>query len=266
MVNQSIHLTGAGIVGCVLMHRLADVGIPFTWSDVEVYPVAWRACTGSGPAGDAEINLKPAWQRFANSIDDSLTEYVDYYRWNHKESKWIHDGKSWHLNAQQFIALTRKLFNEFQRQEPDIVQREIKTVGAMTCKEWWWGWSVIATADINPRSCWSKRVVRQSRYLYPRPGGNDFYAGSTIMFQKTPKVMDTDKHLHWWIKDFADFIVANKIEVISSPIQGWRPVGTPGQWSVDEFDNIVIAPMSASGVKYSPMLAEEITNYLLGEK
>lgn len=262
MTASPVHITGAGVVGCVLMHRLMIEGIPFTWSDIEVSPVAWRASTGSACTDDFDhAEIWPTWDQFAKWMGPKITERVPSYNWDRKLNTWLTEGDSRHLNVQQFIEETRNEFATDRTTERSLSQIEIVTVGAMTCKAWWWGWSADATATVA-RASWIRRVVRQTRYLYPKPGTNEFYVGSTIQFQKRAKALETQIHIDWWKRDFADFIKEHNVIITSEPRQGWRPVGEPGKWEVDSNGDIEISPMSASGVKFSPMVANQIAIHL----
>ena len=258
-----IHITGAGVVGCVLMHALMMADLPFTWSDHEVSPVAWRASTGSACPDDFDhAELWPAWERFAKLMGPKITEKAPSFKWDNKTSAWLPAGESWHLNVPKFVEETRQEFQEDRTLEREFSQREIKTVGAMSCQAFWWGWSVVVEANGADRASWIRRVVRQTRYIYPKPNSFEFYAGSTIQFQKKAKQLDVAKHIDWWKKDFADFIEQNDVRITSEPVQGWRPVGEPGKWEVDKNGDIEISAMSASGVKFSPMVAAQIVKCL----
>lgn len=236
--------------------------IPFSWSDFELSPVAWRASTGSAcPEVFDHADIWPSWERFAHLMGPQITEKVPSYKWDHKLNEWMTEGESWHLNVQTFVEQTREEFSPERTQERQLSQLNINTVGADSRTAWWWGWSAIVQAEVK-RASWIRRVVRQTRYIYPRPGHDDFYVGSSIQFQKRAKVLDVNKHIEWWSREFDDFVKEHKVQFRSNPVQGWRPVGEPGKWTIDSSGDIEIAAMSASGVKFSPMVANQIVNYL----
>jgi hypothetical protein len=268
-VNDSFHIKGAGLVGCVLMHALNRAQIPFTWSDNDAKWTAWRASTGSAiPSPGDSPELMVAWKNFASSANDGIKRLIEcthVNRWDNKQQQFVDEGFGWHLNVYHFVKNTRIQFAFLRTLDRTFSEREIRAAGALTCKEWWWGWSATASASNIERASWVRRVVRQTRYLYPQPGTEYFYCGSSIIHQKKPHQLDVQKHIEWWQREWADFLAEHDVQMVTSPIQGWRPVGRPGHWEMTKDGDVEISPMSASGVKHSPLVAEQIVAHLLSE-
>jgi hypothetical protein len=246
------------------MNALHHHNIPFTWSDIDSSLTAWKASTGSNiPSDDDPPTLKKTWERFAlDCLLSSEWEEVPLMRYTTRSKGWQRLGTSLHLNVQQFVFRTREQFLASRTVEATFFQREINTVGHTQCDAWWWGWSAVVESNTLPRMCWSAKVVRQNRYFYPRPGTDEFYVGSSIIRQKNPRELDIDHHYKWWKREWETVATNGDFCIVEQPVHGWRPVGEPGKITVLEDGNINIFPMSASGVKYGPFVAEEIVGIL----
>jgi hypothetical protein len=259
------HITGAGLVGCVLMQAMEQEGIPFTWSDNASPFVAWKASTGSNlPDVKDTPDLKIAWHKFSLNYP-TFIEIAPCFKFSNKIGNYVNVGKGYHMDVPRFVREVRSYHMEKSRLSCNPKQIELRTAGALTCKAWWWGWSTLATATCI-RASFVRRVVRQSRYVYPKPGTSLFYVGSTILHQKKAALKTDEQlkhHIEWWWKDWTDFVHRYQVRLVTEPaIQGWRPVGEPGRWNILADNSIEIAPMSASGVKFSPLVAEQIVQYI----
>lgn len=265
---MTVHITGAGVVGCVLMRRLFQAGIEFTWSDTDAAVTAWKASTGSVCRDHTDSpEVRPAWERFAaECVPDDQYCLVPHYRAfisGEHRTEWHQEGDSYHLDVQSFVLRTREAWKQDRREERDPDSINIMTVGHAQCEKFWWGWSVLVEVPGLERASWSLRVVRQIRYLYPKPGTPLFYAGSSIMQQRTPKELNLQTHLSWWQREWGLMSPdGSDYSIKTEPVCGWRPVGSPGVWKLDVNGDYVISPMSASGVKFAPLVAEQIVKSL----
>lgn len=264
-MSAPVHIIGAGVVGSVLMRRLSRHKVDFTWSDIDSPIVAWKASTGSVcPEKKDPVGLIDTWRAFANEcLEPGEFEEVPHLEF--KNGAWFQGHEtSLHLDVQSFVTRTRELFSERRIDGPtEDSLLKIQTAGSVNAQAFWWGWSVQIRSEMLRRCSFSARVVRQVRYLYPKPGAEfTFYLGSSITYQRKPKELDIQKHLAWFEKDWASIAPFGGAKAdytqVTEPVCGWRPVGEPGKWKYDDAGTVTISPMSASGVKYSPLVAQQI--------
>lgn len=264
-MGEPVHIIGAGVVGSTLMRVLQFHGADFTWSDNDSEVVAWKASTGSvcheakDPAG-----LFDTWRTFAERCLHPA-EYEEVPHLEFKNGSWFQGHEtSFHLDVQSFVLNSRAIYADRRVAAPPPGAMTVQTAGSMTALSFWWGWSVQIRAEMLRRCSYSARVVRQVRYLYPKPGSDLFYLGSSITFQRKPKELNIQKHIDWFNRDWKGVMPFGAGEgeytIVTEPVHGWRPVGTPGRWEESREGNVVINPMSASGVKYSPFVAQQIVN------
>lgn len=263
---ETIHILGMGVVGSFLARLLAFYGVEFTWSDLEEQKTAWKACTGSvcNESKDPKSILRE-WREYADKcLDESEWEKADRYQC--KGGIWSFKDQSYHLDAQKFVTRTREMYKRIRRPEPLFREFVIQTAGTIEAKVWWWGWSMIVEAPRLERACYTAKVIRQNRYLYPKPNSDYFYLGSSLMYQKSyPRELDAPAHAGWFWREWNELCPEganeSEIRVISEPVQGWRPVGVAGKWYIRQ-NSLAIGAMAASGVKYGPFTANRIVRYL----
>jgi hypothetical protein len=259
---RKIHVIGGGLVGSMMMQFLHHAGYEFTWYDKATRINAWNACTGSVcPESSDPPNLFLRWNALAPKwIHMTKREDVPYFQM--KNGAWIQNGTSIHVDVRRFVTNTQLAFATLRVEKLPEGSFPILTVGHMQTSVYWWGWSQTAKiSGLDMRACFHKRVVRQSRYIYPKPDSDEYFIGSSIQMQHQPHSLDVAKHFDWWKRDWDQHGPELTITPTSGFREGWRPVGLmPGDWETIGAipKEIRILPMSASGVKYSPLVCHDI--------
>lgn len=273
-----------GLIGSILARKLHEEGIEFSWEDTDSNFCAWKASTGCVyPSG----NTKDAYNY--SKFEDSATrlgmefEVAEYcFSQNsipHKENdKTLKISKtdgflkflnkpSYHVNVQQFVENSREIFKQFRNPKPE----NAFVINAHGYHQYFksdvrWGWSCTAKIELsNPqqnRICFNLKEGRFINvYLYPKPGTNNYYFGTSFIFQNkikelltAPKVAKSVVHAQNKIQNFAS------IELLDDVIQGWRPAysddNTPDFVVSD--DQMFLKPQMANGVRHHISFFESI--------
>jgi len=279
-----------GLIGCTLARKLQQEGIEFSWEDNDAVFSAWKASTGCVyPSG----NPKDAYnyKKFQDSAAGLGMEYevADYcfsqnsipHKENSKElSVNSTDGQlkflnlpSFHVNVQDFVLNTREKFKSLRRQEAqDVFTIHANGFHQYHPSDWRWGWSTTAKVTLKTpskqRICFNLKEGRfVNVYLYPKPQTEDYYFGTSFIFQRKMKNLETDNkiikslaHAKSKIENFAG------IELFGEVQQGWRPAYTSDSlpdYHVHE-NNMYLKPQMANGVRHHISFFENIMDGIKG--
>lgn len=263
-----VHLEGMGVVGSILAHELIAAGHDVTWSDIDRYRTAWKACTGcvfpSGNAADEQARLE--WERIATTLGGSLRHYTEVCPYVFGSQKPPHGGHysysrtvlglnvaeasevvSVHVNAQLLVGDTRALLAHCELPQYPAPEYDIRIVThgfSHLLKAEWWGWTVpVRIHRVDPtlpeRACYYKHLgpAGGPNYAYPIPQTDLWYAGSTL--RRSTNELHAEAEYRLWLRRFLEWTAgAVEVERAGDPIHGWRPSATspalskavPEQW------------------------------------
>lgn len=271
-----VHIEGMGVLGSILAWSLEAKNIPFTWHDTNDFHSAWPACTGCiYPTGEAEeMRAYAIWLRWMSSpIFKPYMESAGYW-FNTKNPPHgarcaiiDEDGdlrragaNSIHFNAQGFVRATRQEFADLRYSVVLPNETVVVAHGSARATSFTWGWHALVGSS-SERRCVTLREDRyQTAYLYPHPGDQYFYVGSSMVSQKQPHVLDVQPHYARVAKMLAKYGI-ELTETIWTE-QGWRPKG-PTEPLVECRDGkLYLPPMGASGVRLAPLVIEALLKEL----
>lgn len=283
-----IHLEGLGAIGSLTALWLESEGIEFTWSDAYKDHVAWKACSGAVfPTGDTfdRFNLL-SWKQmakgdslFANSIKN-MSERADWcYITKEPPHKGAQAGveakreigpikisnkQSFHLDIPKLVFIARLRFDK-QEKEPEKKSKIVVTHGfTKFLHRYGWGWTAEVDASFpeemngKRRPCLYLRKDYRLRYLYPRAGGNTYYAGTDKVLQASPNSLDIQERIKAfkkYLKESTDNLV--KIKEVKHYEEGWRPVPIKDLELIErrkKSDKIYLRPMGGNGIRHFPAL------------
>lgn len=279
MTPLRVHLEGMGIVGSYLAWRLFMDDIPFTWNDTEQRIQAWRASTGAiFPSGHSEDQQALAvWRghldegHFGDFMEEAAYVFCTKapphggrYEWSPlAETIKLAGESSLHLNAQQWVPFTRRVFAAARKAERPPGAQVVVTHGfGPRLARFMWGWTVpvvLRTAvELERRQClYFRRGRFVMAYAYPIPNTDEWYAGSSLLSQRVPKPLEVRPKYRLWrdtMLELGDGYVIG-IAVRGMPEQGWRPVPHEGDtaWVTLEPDGRLAArPLWHSGIRHAP--------------
>jgi hypothetical protein len=286
-----------GVVGSLLAWRLASLGVDFTWHDIELPTNAWRASTGAiYPGGSTKFGPDEqcywAWAKWAErGVYTPWVEPATYVfatknpphqgRYAHQRSE--HDLglaslPSYHLNAQGLVESARLAFEDLRTigapnaAGPDFY---IITHGfGMRLGYAYWGWTRFveleyerdAGYDTNGRPCFYFRPDKFTMaYAYPVPNTRWWYAGSSIIKQRTGAMHELEvvsKYERWkrTFEELADG--AARVREAGEFRQGWRPASRDEDW-MQRKDNILsLRPLWNSGIRHFPRTWAQVARVL----
>ncbi len=302
-----IHLVGLGVNGSILARALAWEGHTFSWNDSEVDGnpaphTAWNASTGCiYPSGDNICNRNYELFPASASILGIKYETADY---SFTQSSIPHKGvdakfyveselstpqgrlafmnrPSYHVNPQELVLSTRKLFAERYRATPPVWSQIIVTHGFHKAKptDYRWGWSAAVTLKLRPelimhtrnhkRICFNLKDGRfRPYYLYPKEGTNEYYFGTAFQYQKIPKSLDGRDKMEKLLEFLKGNPIASLADITAIPgtlREGWRPAyfldtASPPFHTKDGV--IYLRPQMANGIRHFPLYMEEILVHL----
>jgi hypothetical protein len=292
---KPVHLEGMGLMGSLVAHQLAALGIPFTWHDTDERITAWKACTGIiYPSGEKLDNDNyKRWFPFPAHFKPFMEEaaFCHYstqppHKGKHKilgtvGGVKVSDVSSYHFNAQRFVQSTRLQFLAQKFSKNVRGHRLIVTHGfhPATIWKWSWGWSAqveIAVSNDLKALCQGKRPCLYMRdnfvldYAYPIPGWHHYwYAGTSLITQKAPHscLGGENKLRNWYdrMKQKAQGAFAVRL-IITNPVEGWRPMphpDLPWVWQNTSRDKtIYLRPMYGSGLRHFWTLWDELERVL----
>jgi hypothetical protein len=300
-----VHLEGMGLLGCLTAWQLSRLGIEFTWSDCDASYTAWRACTGACyPCSPGiEGNCYYQWMQWVGSgiYPDGLLEVCDY--WVDSCTKSLPHGlvgdvealagpmrlvgRSVHLNAQRLVELTRSYFACCRTTNvPAVRDTRLYLIAHgfnSRLKRYLWGWNRLVKLSYDPegplgtqsrqgcRPCFYLRKNRfQYSYCYPRPGTPYWYAGSSMISQTTPRMLNVEaRYAAWlgWFKELSGGLV--EVEEEGDCSQGWRPLGQKEKNLLKHLEICTVSPgriscppMGASGFRLYPCIWEQLSRHL----
>lgn len=278
-----IHLEGMGILGCYCALNLAGDGVDFTWSDTEDPVNAWTASTGAiFPTGHAEdLEALAVWETLFLH-DEYIGRFMERAAFVFGSKAPPHEGKqlfqdfgpvrrsvvdSLHLNAQEWVPATRQLLADRRRTSAARGQQVVITHGfGPRLARYMWGWTVPvkvetegdASSDLR-EALYFRRGRFVMAYAYPIPGTDTWYAGSSLLHQRVPKLLDVDgKYKHWrqTFVELADGYVLS-VRRAGRPMQAWRPVPAEGDtaWVTElEDGRLALRPLWHSGIRHAPLV------------
>lgn len=287
---MKFHIIGMGVQGCLLANMLRDIQRSFTWHDTYAAINAHGACTGAiYPSGSEKFGPDEVCRAVWRSMHEQalytqhITKYLEPAVWTYNHKQPPHEGRfaqreahglrqavgpldrSYHFNAQAFVADTRERFKGYRQELPSPGDCVIEAHGfGARLSHVYWGWTApvklkyrheLVADELRPAFYFRKgRFVMA--YAYPIPGTEYWYAGSSIIKQSTPKHLDANKHFDRWLKNFTA-LGNGAVEVTKAMpcIAGWRPAAATGDtaWARRESDGrISLRPLWNSGVRHWP--------------
>lgn len=302
------HIEGMGVVGSTVAWTLHNIGVPFTWHDIEWEYNAWEASTSCiFPTGKAQDMLGyKGWTEWVDGLapweltagaeqQPGLVEACDYWyctKGAPHQSKVkpvslvregdttlrLHGLPSMHLHTQKFVRATRRVFadqristKEGKAKHDGEPDRYIVAHGFnVRMKRVLWGWTAPVTLGIDDRLLAAGRYTRPcfyfrpNRYVlcyaFPIAGTSEWYAGSSLIHQETPKRLHILPKLARWQDDLHKYSGGMlQVQSIGEPVEGWRPStgkvaneGTESLWVRDRRGRLLVQPMFHQGVRWMP--------------
>ena len=281
-MTAPIHLEGLGILGCFCALELVGDGVDVTWSDTDDPVNAWSASTGAiFPTGHAEdLEALQVWNTlFMN--DKHYAAHMEEGLFVFGSKAPPHEGKqpftdlgnvrissvnTLHLNAQTFVPAVRELFADRRRTSAARGQQVVVTHGfGPRLARYMWGWTVpvkVETEGDHGGPLREALYFRRGRfvmaYAYPIPGTDAWYAGSSLLHQRVPKLLDVDSKYRHWRETFVDLADGYVLSVrrAGRPMQAWRPVPAEGdtEWVTRlEDGRLALRPLWHSGIRHAPL-------------
>lgn len=245
-----IHLEGMGLLGCLTAVQLCKHRVSFTWHDTDDKINAWQASTGAcyPASGEVDHDSWLQWRRWwSNKSYSPHVEQCAY--WVDSTHKSLPHGLvadvqaevggmrlvgySVHCNAQSLVQSVREQL------------RTVRTVGVpKTCTtlivshgfskrrvRYLWGWTRLIRlrypeeiAKHGRPSFYLRKNRFQFAYCYPRPGTDQWYAGSSLISQTDAKPLAIESKYEGWEQRFME-LSGGKVEITDrgEMLQGWRP-------------------------------------------
>jgi hypothetical protein len=296
-----VHIEGFGITGALLAWKLDQLGRDFTWHDIDAPQTAWKASTGAIYPCDVPYTINwEAYERWLAWADDPgfPSQFFERARYVYNHKRPPHHGKykqealpfglaapaspelySLHFNAQAFVPAMRERFASRRVADPPVSDVDRYIVAHGFGKRYafgYWGWTRLV------RLAWDASIAEQLRpsfyfregrftmaYAYPVPGTTWWYAGSSIIKQKTRRSLDMPEKYERWKQNFLRLgNGAVEITAEGEYLEGWRPAREDGLWVREELrdpsGNIVLSvpPLWNSGIRHFPMVWAGIAPYL----
>jgi hypothetical protein len=291
-----LHIEGMGLIGSLVAWQLRARNIDFTWNDTEAPFTAWHASTGCCyPSGGPDWECYVQWLEWLSlgSIYPSQDFTIAPY-WVDTVHKSLPHGlqaetlelecgmrhvehDSIHINAQAFVARTRQEF-QVTRETRAPANADVLVSHGFTPRRdrYLWGWHALVHLkyDINvfrERACFYLRKNRfQFAYAFPRPGTDQWYAGTSMISQRTPRQLAIEPKFKGWEQRF-DALCGSAVEVakVDGFREGWRPVGASlegrKKWLLyqPKTRRLTIPPMGGDGFRRFPELWRQIEENLL---
>lgn len=302
-----VHIEGMGVMGSLLAWKLDRRDIPFTWSDIDKpHHHAWKASTGLiYPSGD-KVEHERGYETWMNIHYGGapwrgklrgITELGAYwFTLKHvphgardiliadKGALRMSVDSTVHVNVQALVQGTRDHFADRRSDPPPSGLRIVAHGFSERLDHVVWGWSALVRLRIAPeivrasssglRPCFYLRTNRFTlRYALPKPGTDQWYAGSLTVPQRVPHDGDAAKHAAKWA-GFVDETTQGMVQMtdMEEPVQGWRPAPSKAALAgahhplppIQQGDRIILPPLALSGVRYSPYTAERVIALMTG--
>ena len=299
---MKIHLQGMGLLGSIIAWHLEERCIPFVWSDIDANVCAWRASTGCVyPSGDnAEFDAYVQWREWNNGgapWSDRLGHISETAAYWFLTKNPPHGAKygianqvgklrmgtrpTVQVNVQRFVEDTRRAF--FARHwtgEPATDSTVVVSHGydRRRLSHFKWGWSAKVKLEVAPEILWKSEVFGRPNlylkrgamsfliYAYPVPGEPEhWYAGSSVIRQTTPKALEVEKKFAFW-KRCVEETSEGAVKVLEASYfsEGWRPCAKDDDTEFSRWidGQLVVRPMSHSGVRLSPLVVDDVLGKL----
>jgi hypothetical protein len=270
-----------GWLGTALAVEFDRRGVDFTWHDVDRQIAAWPASTGCVyPAGDWRSS-EDLWT-WCDWIEERRFEgRAAYARWWYTQKAPPHGGPRAELDLgfarrSPAYAVTvdvagcvldaRARFADLRRDAPPPGVRRVVAHGwSRRFHRAGWGWAQrVKIEHPFPPGARPAVLARLDRfragYLYPVPGTDEWWAGSSTTVQRDPRRLDPAGRIEAWSDLMAHLCPWLHIEPVADPVQGWRPRGLTLDPSieVDPDGTIIVPPLSHSGVRWAPGVVAEV--------
>lgn len=193
--------------------------------------------------------------------------------------------RSYHIDAQQVVETARshyrkqRIAGKPKRSEADLLVVthgwRPKVIGAYS-----WGWSGIVTAKLSKQvraqlrdhgdatGCFYLRNGYQVCYLYPVGRTGAFYAGTTLVTQKSgPKDADPRPHYERWARQLEEFSEGHLAvrELLPDTLrQAWRPKHREDQEQLvwRKGHTVFLKPAYGNGIRLFPLYFAELLTAL----
>lgn len=285
-----IHLQGMGILGCYCALNLAGDGVDFTWSDTDDAVNAWSASTGAiFPTGHADdLRALDIWSTLYLH-DAAFGSHMEQAAFVFGSKAPPHGGKqrfedrgpvrvsaldSLHLNAQSWVPAVRARFADRRRTSCPRGLQEVITHGfGPRLARYMWGWTVPVRVRTAGGDDWQREALyfRRGRfvmaYAYPIPGTDTWYAGSSLISQQRPRLLDVEEKFKHWRRTFTELSNGYVLSVrrAGRPLQAWRPVPAKGDTAwVTRLDDgrLALRPLWHSGIRHAPLVYDALCEAL----
>lgn len=277
---SDLHIEGMGVLGSMLARRLDEEGILFTWSDNDDPYIAWQASTGLAAPGVAGTDL---WhQRLSVTPEARAVPYVFAHKAPPHGGKYkievdygslrMAEPRAVAVNVAAFVLNTRDQFKSRRLKRPEPGCEVVVAHATERNDGYLWGWVARVRFDLpgplaadllgERPALYAKAHRFNMTYAYPVPGEDEYWAGSVLQFQKTPRV-HTEHGLRELFDDWcvqAEWLLGiSNIQLIRLD-QGWRPragkgdsglaVRVNGQW--------VLPPLGPNGVRLGWLVVDDL--------
>jgi hypothetical protein len=299
---EMVHIEGMGVLGSMVAWELERAGVAFTWNDSErPFRHAWQASTGliypSGHGVEGQgyddwraLHASPPWQGTLSDVTEIGSSWFTSKHVPHgAKDQLVADlgpirmgvEPTIHVNVQQFVSGTRRAFEDRNAPAAKGDTRVVAHGYSYRLDHVVWGWSAGVELEIRPdildlsngrRPSFYLRTNRFTlRYALPRAGTRHYYAGSLMIVQKQPRLLDASKHLDRWAEFVAEVTngMVRLARIVEGPMQGWRP--SPSKADLARYggqplpleqdgERIVCPPLGLSGVRFSPLIARAVAD------
>jgi len=287
LLSADVHLEGMGWQGAALATLLDRAGVPFTWHDIDAEHRAWPACTGIVyPGGDERTaTCHEEWGVWASGgLFPEGTVTVRDYVYTTKAAPHaskvkpradlgtcrVHGLPAFQVDVPTIVRGVRERHAGWRTDGPRTDAAVYVEAHGFTRRlgTWVWGWTVPVRIDVTdpgldaaaPAPTFYGRKGRfVMAYAYAIPGRPGWYwAGSSLIGQKTPHALDVERHYTRWARQFADLFPGLQVTAREAPLVGWRPRAATGdservETRVEDGRRVItVPPLWHSGVRWAP--------------
>lgn len=297
------HIQGMGLMGSLVAMTLEDEGLDFTWDDIDRDITAWHASTGAVfPTEDAHSEYRSFIQfRQEESVaGEHLLEHSELGAWCYVAENPPHGGAdigveevtrisesevrvsshaSIHVNVANLVRDARARYGDRRREKASSKRRLIVSHGFDAAKRFGWGWhrevqlvlsDEFEQALMGTRPCIYLRKGYQIMYIYPMPGTDSYFIGTSNNIGTTPKWKEQQEVIN---KDFGrvrkrvEETCGDHVQLLRArpPSQGWRPYPAKGDdrpMVYEEDSHLQIKPQKGSGLRFWPRTRTELLEAL----
>jgi hypothetical protein len=290
--NPHIHIEGMGLTGALLAVQLMDrMGhTNWSWHDIESHHTAWKASTGAiYPSGSEkfgpDLECWKVWdiweQRHLYGIHCERANYFFGHKKPPHEGKYkvfertpelrMGDLPSFHINGQSLVQDIRARYKGYRTtgvpEQTDVLI--IAHGWSERLARVYWGWTELVELEYDEcmfgglhRPCVYFRPNKvQMAYAYPVPGTPYWYAGSSIIAQRTEAMKSLDipsKSAKWEVLFHKLSGGAFRVKDRGGRIEGWRPAAGPSDtsWAKASWNGqmlrVSMRPLWNSGIRHFP--------------